>query len=336
MNKEELKKELQGNGVIKKVRNELLGNTKRMAELAFQEVEKEVGYKVDRKYIVKDVDGFLKRLIKAETEIYDRIAPQVIGEVIPYYYKNFFENYKGEEIHYPNMFELTEQLVNIYNNIDTYEPYEFIEQISKILSEPIDIISFSQRQSAKTRVGESLQNHISKIFDIVEVNYEVQQQLDNGGTIMDFIIPSKEKVEMEPSQTINIECQTTLKDRFRLTTGKLTTEHVKKYLATATGCGLITSRDVNDLSIEKIKEIIVENNTTLVVFKEVKDKIISNIKDYKEKLDSGKIPSKKGKNKIVITSQDCSRLLRLSNNKIITYDELILRDINTVINYWSE
>ncbi|EIW6614813.1 type II restriction endonuclease [Clostridium perfringens] len=336
MNKEELKKELEGNGVIKDVRNELLGNTKKMAELAFKEIENEVGSKIDREYIIKDIDDFLKRLIQAETKIYKSIAPQVIGEVIPYYYKNFFENSKEKELKYPNMFELTQELIEIYNNIDKYQPYEFIEKISKILSEPIDIIAFSQRQSAKTRVGESLQNHIAKIFDIVGVNYEVQQQLDNGGTIMDFIIPSKEKVEMEPSQTINIECQTTLKDRFRLTTGKLTTEHVKKYLATATGCGLITSRDVNDLSVEKIKEIIVENNTTLVVFKDVKEKIINNIKMYKEKLASGKGTTKKGKNKIVITLNDCDKLLRLSNNKIITYDELILRDINVVINYWNK
>lgn len=334
MSKIELQKELQGNGIIKEVRKELLGNTKKMAELAFNKVESEIGQKIDGEYIISDVDGFLKKLIIAETQIYQSIAPQVIGEVIPYYYNEYFKDYDGEDVKYPHMFELTEQLVSIYNNIDSYDAGEFIEEVSKLLSSPMDIICFSQRQSAKSRVGESLQNHISKIFDIVNVDYEVQQQLDNGGTIMDFIIPSKEKVEMEPSQTINIECQTTLKDRFRLTTGKLTTEHVRKYLATTTGCGLINARDVNDLSLEKVKEIILDNNTTLVVFKEVKDMIINKIEEYKKNLDLENMKPKKG-NKKVITQSDCEKLIKLSRNKIITFDQLVLRDINTVIEYWN-
>lgn len=335
MNIEELKKELQGNGIIKEVRNELLSNTKMMAELVFAKVEEEIGHEVKREDIVNDVDGFLKKLLIAETEIYKNIAPQVIKQVIPYYYDEYYDKYDGGEVKHQNMFELTEQLVDIYNNIHQYEIGEFITQVSSLLSEPMDIICFSQRQSAKTRVGESLQNHLSKIFDIIGTTYEVQLQLDNGGTIMDFIIPSKEKVDMEPSQTINIECQTTLKDRFRLTTGKLTTEHVKKYLATATGCGLINARDVSDLSIDKVKEIIIDNNTTLVVFKEVKDMIISKIQDYKQSIEQQNEKVRRGKSKIIVTSKDCDRLLLLSNNKIITYDELILRDINTINKYWN-
>ena len=89
MNIEELKKELQGNGIIKEVRNELLSNTKMMAELVFAKVEEEIGHEVKREDIVNDVDGFLKKLLIAETEIYKNIAPQVIKQVIPYYYDEY-------------------------------------------------------------------------------------------------------------------------------------------------------------------------------------------------------------------------------------------------------
>lgn len=333
MDIEGLKKELQGNGIVKEVRDELLNNTKIMAELAFDKVEKEIGHKVGKDDIINDVDKFLKKLLIAETEIYKTIAPQIIKDVIPYYYNKYYN--KEEEAKHENMFELVEELEGVYNNIQDYKFEEFITQVCNILSEPMDIICFSQRQSAKTRVGESLQNHLGKIFDIIGTDYEVQSQLDNGGTIMDFIIPSKEKAAMEPSQTINIECQTTLKDRFRLTTGKLTTEHVKKYLATATGCGLINTKDKNDLSIEKVKEIISDNNTTLVVFKEVKDNIVSQIQMYKESIGLESEESKKRKGKIMLTSAECEKLLTLANNKIITYDLLILRDINAINQYWS-
>lgn len=331
MNIEGLKKELQGNGIVKEVRNELLNDTKMMAELAFDKVEKEIGHKIGKDDIINDVDGFLKKLLIAETEIYKNKAPQILKEVIPYYYNKYY----NKEDKYENMFELVEGLEDVYNNIQDYKFGEFITQVCNILSEPMDIICFSQRQSAKSRVGESLQNHLGKIFDIIGTDYEVQLQLDSGGTIMDFIIPSKEKVNMEPSQTINIECQTTLKDRFRLTTGKLTVEHVKKYLATATGCGLINTKDKNDLSIEKVKEIISDNNTTLVVFKEVKDNIVNQIEMYKQNIDSEGKGLRKRKGKIMLTSAECEKLLTLAKNKIITYDNLILRDINSINQYWN-
>ena len=144
---------------------------------------------------------------------------------------------------------------------------------------------------------------------------------------MDFVIPSLEAYSTMPDQVINIECQTTLKDRFRLTTGKSTDARIKRYLATATGCGLVTQKDVNDFSIEKVKEIIINNNVTLVVFDDVKSNIITKIRTAYDKAVSEDATS--------AAAIELQNLLRLSNNKIVSYKELINRDIKSILVYWE-
>ena len=144
---------------------------------------------------------------------------------------------------------------------------------------------------------------------------------------MDFVIPSLEAYSTMPDQVINIECQTTLKDRFRLTTGKSTDARIKRYLATATGCGLVTQKDVSDFSIEKVKEIIINNNVTLVVFDDVKSNIIEKIRTAYDKAVSEDATS--------ATAIELQNLLRLSSNKIVSYKELINRDIKSILVYWE-
>ena len=147
---------------------------------------------------------------------------------------------------------------------------------------------------------------------------------------MDFIVPNLAAIENAPDQVINIECQTTLKDRFRLTTGKSTRANVKRYLATTTGCGLITERDVNDFSVDKVKEIIIDNNVTLVVFKDVKKAIKSMVEKHKEML--VKTPDKTS----IVSLADTEKLLKMCDNKIISFEELIKRDIQSVLVYWKK
>ncbi len=40
-----------------------------------------------------------------------------------------------------------------------------------------------------------------------------------------------------------------------------------------TGAGIVNKRDTHDFSVDKVKEKIMNNNVTLVVFQEVKDNI---------------------------------------------------------------
>lgn len=224
------------------------------------------------------------------------------------------------------------ELIKIFDRCkdDSYTFEMFINEISKTTIPIIDTVSFSQKQSAKSRVGESLQNHLANIFDICNVPYETQQQKVDGGTIMDFVIPNVNAIEEMPDQVINIECQTTLKDRFRLTTGKSTDAKIKRYLATVTGAGIVTKRDLNDFSVDKVKEIIMDNNVTLVIFPEVKNSILQRLTKTKEKLESGK-----NVKNAAISLEELDKLIKLSNKKIITYSELIKRDINSAKVYWD-
>lgn len=325
-----IKDEIQGQkGYMKKVRDNYLGATKEMANAAFEKYEIESGIKLTKENILKDIDGTLKKLLIAETSIYNDRSARIIAEVIPYYYKNIFEK---EDENYPDTSNYIRHMLEIYKKCckGTYKELDFICEIFEITSPVIDHISFSQKQSAKTRVGDSLQNHLEKIFEVCEIPYETQKQKDTGGTVMDFVVPNLAAIENAPDQVINIECQTTLKDRFRLTTGKSTKTNVKRYLATTTGCGLITEKDVNDFSVDKVKEIIMDNNVTLVVFKEVKKAIRELLEKHKESLE-------KTPNKISIVSlKDTEKLIKMCDNKIISFEELIKRDIQSVLVYWSK
>jgi hypothetical protein len=325
-----IKDEIQGpSGYLKQVRDEYMPDTKKMAELAFDVYAKESGAELTPEYVSENADDVLKSLFLAETNIFQNKNNEIMHRVLPYYYAKIYG--KNDEKYEETSARIAE-LVDIFDKCkeESYTVEMFIDGVSKITTSIIDIVSFSQKQSAKCRVGETLQNHLANIFDICKVPYETQQQKVEGGTIMDFVIPNVAAIEEMPDQVINIECQTTLKDRFRLTTGKSTDAKIKRYLATVTGAGIVTKRDLNDFSVDKVKEIIMDNNVTLVVFAEVKDRIIQMLENTKGKLENGK-----NVNNAAITVEELDKLIKLSNKKIITYSELIKRDINSAKVYWD-
>lgn len=325
-----IKDEIQGpSGYLKQVRDEYMPDTKKMAELAFDLYAATSKDSLTEEYVTNNADEVLKALFLAETEIFQRKNDEIMNRVLPYYYLMI---YGKKDDKYSETSAKISELVEIFNRCKepTYTVESFIEGISTITTPIIDTVSFSQKQSAKCRVGETLQNHLANIFNICGVPYETQQQKTEGGTIMDFVIPSVAAIEEMPDQVINIECQTTLKDRFRLTTGKSTDAKIKRYLATVTGAGIVTKRDLNDFSIDKVKEIIMDNNVTLVVFSEVKDRIIDMLLVAKDKLEAGKNVAN-----AAVTLDELDKLIKLSNKKIITYSELIRRDINSAKVYWK-
>lgn len=73
-----------------------------------------------------------------------------------------------------------------------------------------------------------------------------------------------------------------------------------------------------------------DNNVTLVVFPEVKNNILQRLTKTKEKLESGK-----NVKNAAISLEELDKLIKLSNKKIITYSELIKRDINSAKVYWD-
>lgn len=326
-----IKEEIQGqSGYLKKVREKYMPNTKEMAKLALEKfIATNSDKELSAEYFADNADEILKSLFLLETEIFKEKNEEIMTQTIPFFYT---ELYKEHYDKYEETNKIIEQLADIYQKCkkDEYTLEMFIKGITSTTTPLIDLISFSQKQSAKCRVGETLQNHLANIFNKCNVPYDTQQQKIEGGTIMDFIIPNADAIQEQPDQVINIECQTTLKDRFRLTTGKSTDAKIKRYLATVTGAGVVTARDINDISIEKIKEIIMDNNVTLVVLKEVKDKLILMLKGALQKIDETENNSIYSVNRA-----DLVKLIKLGDKKIISFSELIKRDINSTITYWG-
>lgn len=325
-----IKDEIQGaKGYLQQVRKKYMPDTKEMAKLAFERYKAVSKNDLTADYVAEHADEVLRELFEAETSIFIEKNSDIMNKVLPYYYSEIYEK---EDEKYTETSDSIRELIALYSMCkdETISVEMFIENISRITVPIIDTVSFSQKQSAKCRVGETLQNHLATIFDICGVEYETQQQKVEGGTIMDFVIPNILAIEEMPDQVLNIECQTTLKDRFRLTTGKSTDAKIKRYLATVTGAGIVTTRDLNDFSVDKVKEIIMDNNVTLVVFKQVKDKIVENLNLTLNQMKEGK----KVKNSAV-TVDELEKLIKLSTKKIITYVDLIKRDINSAKVYWS-
>lgn len=322
-----IKDEVGGNsGYLKKVRDHYLPSSKEMADLAFERYQSNIGVEITKEYVLEHTDDILKGLFVAETEIFAERNNSILSSALPYYFR---EIYRISDQKYPETSANLQRLETLFNDCkeDRISMDYFISEISESVGPIMDVVSFSQKQSAKCRVGNTLQNHLQTIFEKCDIPNSQQQQREDGGTIMDFVIPSLEAYSSMPDQVINIECQTTLKDRFRLTTGKSTDARIKRYLATATGCGLVTQRDVNDFSVEKVREIIIDNNVTLVVFEDVKNNIIDKIRAAFEKAQSEDSTS--------ATTTELQNLLRLSSNKIVSYKELVNRDIRSILVYWE-
>ena len=121
----------------------------------------------------------------------------------------------------------------------------------------------------------------SNFFTKLNLKFEQQEEL--AGERADFVCPNISYVSNQKHNSMVLECQTTLKDRFRLTSGKiLNMKKIQKYLVTATGVGLYTKSDVNDLSAGKIREYLDNSdNNYFVVFSQVKAKFLSELdSDY--------------------------------------------------------
>lgn len=325
-----IKEEIQGpKGYLKEVREQYMPNTKIMARLALKKYQAEQQISLNKGNIERNADEILKGLFKAETDIFLQKNQEIMLRLLPYY---FAVIYSKKDNNYIETSERMSKLLDVYSSCreGTISEEDFIVSISDITVPIIDIVSFSQKQSAKCRVGETLQNHLAGLLDICDIKYETQQRKTEGGTVMDFIVPSLEAIEQMPDQVINIECQTTLKDRFRLTTGKSTDGKIKRYLATITGAGIVTARDLNDFTVDKVKEIIIDNNVTLVVLDYVKDNIINTIDKYIDNIEKGVKNTRSS-----VTLGDAIKLKKLSSNKIISYTELINRDLKTIMIYWD-
>lgn len=145
---------------------------------------------------------------------------------------------------YPSARRLIEELDVIYYDVKDGKIIEevFLEKVSLRMNPITHLISFSIYQSSKSRAGTAFENHLQKLLDICKIKNKSQQQEREGKTIIDFVIPSIEEAQRNPAHSASIECQTTLKDRFRLSSGKTITTDMNCFLATPTGVAFLQKK----------------------------------------------------------------------------------------------
>lgn len=326
-----MEKEFQGaQGLINIVREQFLLTEKEMSEEAYKRYITKIGHELNATDIEKDADTILKDLLFVELDFYKECTNKLLVNTLPYYRKNI---YGTLEDCYPSARHLIEELDTIYYDVKDGKIIEevFLEKISSRMNPITHLISFSIYQSSKSRAGAAFENHLQKLLEICEIRNKSQQQEREGKTIIDFVIPSIEEAQRNPAHSASIECQTTLKDRFRLSSGKTITTDMNCFLATPTGVGIFTKKDNKDITVQKVSEIVYDDKMTLVVFPEVKDRIEELIRKNIELIDAGKDIGKGylGKKDI------CEALLIQIGTKIITFTQLFNRELPVINKYWE-
>lgn len=326
-----VEKELQGaQGLINVVRKKFLLTEKQMSEEAYQRYISKIGHELEMADIEKDADTILRELLFLELDFYKECTKKLLTNALPYYKKYI---YGTLDDCYPSARKLVEELDAIYYDVKDGKILEelFLEEISLRLNPIIHLLSFSIYQSSKSRAGAAFENHLQKLLDICAIKNKSQQQEREGKTIIDFVIPSIEEAQKNPAHSASIECQTTLKDRFRLSSGKTITTDMNCFLATPTGVGIFTKKDNKDVTVQKVSEIVYDDKMTLVVFPEVKDRIEELLRENIVLIDAGKDIGKGYLRKKDI----CEVLLNQIGTKIITFTQLFKRELPAISKYWE-
>ena len=200
--------------------------------------------------------------------------------------KNWIELYLTETDEFQKKFPSILKIINEAIDIDfkNIEKKEILIHASKILSPLVSKLVISNSNSAKSLAGSALEVFIMNLLDIAKIKYDYQVSFDKG-EVLDFIFPNRELAEQDSEDCISVESQQTLKDRFRLSLGKLKKfKKIQKFIATVSGKGLITDSDKSDLSKAKIDEIS-RAGVKLIVLKSVKDDLFmenNNVLSYEE------------------------------------------------------
>jgi EcoRII C terminal len=257
-----LKQDMEGpNGFIKILTDEMLPKPKNMAEMALKKYQ-ESGGEFSRAQILENFSDILSGLIKTEYNLFKEYEKIILEKSLNKFSK--IDEFKDKYPEINNVFTSVKSILK-----ETGDEGERISKINGMIAEYNKILSFSLIQSAKTRAGQSLENHMEVLFRKLGFSFEPQKSLI-AGEVLDFIFPNIRTAKEDPHSSMVTECQTTLKDRFRLSLGKIPRgSAIKKYILTAAGKGLITGKDISDLTPKKIEEI-KNKGWKLVVFKEVK------------------------------------------------------------------
>jgi hypothetical protein len=261
-----LKKEIQSHeGLLSIIKKEKMPRKKEMARLALNELEKSQG-KLLESYVKIHFNELLKRLILLEHELYREYERTLIANSL----KVFLNERFGKTTEFPEL----QKLFDGISKLDQSKFTDFMGETTIKLYPVMSLIAMSASQGAKSRAGSSLENHLENLFRVLNFKFEPQKLIQ--GVRVDFIFPNLEMFQKQAGDCLFLASQSTLKDRFRMAISQISSiSNVRKYIVTATGLGIITPRDVHDLTDNKLHEIR-DKGFKIIVFDEVKEKYRDN------------------------------------------------------------
>jgi hypothetical protein len=253
------------------MRENRIGDTAAQSNRAIERYEQQHG-RITAEQLRENFSQILAECVQIETEIFNEIADSIRRE-----WMGDLLEHANRRIDFPNFSNIAQQAIDILNRDQPIE-HNLIDVVA-ILQRPNDGVSFSMRQSAKTRAGAAFQNFLQHFFTTLNFDYGRQESL-RPGEILDLVFPSLTVLQNAQETAMIMECQTTLKDRFRLSLGKTNdlNRQSTKFIATLSGMNVITQSDHNDITQAKINEIH-DNNWRLVCLRQVAEELVNNNQD---------------------------------------------------------
>ena len=244
------------------LRESRLPSSRKMSDRAIANYEKEHG-KITSALLRKNFSQIIADCIQIENRMFD----EIMNEIRESWGIDLLGNTERNRS-FPVISGLIDQAIAVLNAKDAVE--EKLASVIKILQEINDGVSFGMKQSGKTRAGAAFQNYLESFFDRLDLQYDRQQAI-RPGEVLDLVFPNLKLLQERHQDAIIMECQTTLKDRFRLSLGKAHEQvGTTKFIATLTGTNIITASDHLDLTDAKINEIR-DNHWRLVSLREVSE-----------------------------------------------------------------
>jgi hypothetical protein len=199
--------------------------------------------------VLNETSDVLEKLISIGKSRWNLIRIEIQKEWV----RNSLEDLSNLGSLYPNLkVKLSSLIQNIENSDDAIEN---ITLVHETLYNFTSNFEFSNKQAAKNLAGATFEGFIKTLLTICGYSFETQKEITRGEAL-DFIYPNLNKVSENPADCIVTECQSTLKDRFRLSLGKVPIGNpISKFIFTLSGIGLVSSNDRNDLTENKIREI---------------------------------------------------------------------------------
>ena len=219
--------------------------------------------KLSKDHILADTSEIIFYLVSNSTKLWKSI----IRDIESNWAELYLTETSNKQKEFPKIYKLFNTLHK--KKIDSKDPVQNTVNITSHLGGLFAQLVYSNNQSGKSNAGSMFEHHIRTLMDVCNYKYGYQESILDG-EVLDFVFPNVKLAKEKPEICLSAECQNTLKDRVRLTQGKLQHIKIQRFLFTASGLNAATKSDHQDLTPNKIKEL-EESGVNLVVFKKVKE-----------------------------------------------------------------